>query len=62
MDRERDRGGRLTVGVGGRAAPAGPPTPIAQALWSLGFVALLLHVSPYWERWPRGRGRRRAAD
>lgn len=27
--------------------------PIAQALWSFGFVALLLHVSPYWERWPR---------
>ncbi|MEV7445383.1 acyltransferase [Streptomyces sp. NPDC091204] len=27
--------------------------PIAQALWSLGFVAILLHVSPSWERWPR---------
>ncbi|WP_234332196.1 acyltransferase [Streptomyces sp. NRRL S-87] len=27
--------------------------PIAQALWSLGFVALLLHVSPSWEQWPR---------
>ncbi|MFJ6938672.1 acyltransferase family protein [Streptomyces sp. NPDC101132] len=26
--------------------------PIAQSLWSLGFVALLLHISPYWERWP----------
>ncbi|MFE2345473.1 acyltransferase family protein [Kitasatospora cineracea] len=26
--------------------------PIAQAVWSLGFVALLLHVSPSWERWP----------
>ncbi|MFC9293799.1 acyltransferase [Streptomyces sp. NPDC057011] len=27
--------------------------PIAQALWSLGFVALLLHVSPSWEVWPK---------
>lgn len=27
--------------------------PIAQALWSLGFVAILLHVSPSWERWPK---------
>ncbi|MGW6786360.1 acyltransferase family protein [Streptomyces sp. NPDC054987] len=27
--------------------------PIAQALWSFGFVAILLHVSPSWERWPR---------
>ncbi|WP_329388461.1 acyltransferase [Streptomyces sp. NBC_01351] len=27
--------------------------PIAQALWSLGFVAILLHMSPSWERWPR---------
>ncbi|MFC8954391.1 acyltransferase [Streptomyces sp. NPDC057101] len=27
--------------------------PIAQALWSFGFVALLLHVSPSWEHWPR---------
>ncbi|MFF1408538.1 acyltransferase [Streptomyces sp. NPDC058289] len=27
--------------------------PIAQALWSLGFVAILLHVSPSWDRWPR---------
>lgn len=27
--------------------------PIAQALWSFGYVALLLHVSPSWERWPR---------
>ncbi|MFD7560117.1 acyltransferase [Streptomyces sp. NPDC059835] len=27
--------------------------PIAQALWSLGFVAMLLHVSPSWEQWPR---------
>ncbi|MFB7169908.1 acyltransferase [Streptomyces sp. NPDC056254] len=27
--------------------------PIAQALWSFGFVAVLLHVSPSWERWPR---------
>ncbi|MFB6630293.1 acyltransferase [Streptomyces sp. NPDC056362] len=27
--------------------------PIAQALWSFGFVALLLHVSPSWEEWPR---------
>ncbi|WP_327364038.1 MULTISPECIES: acyltransferase family protein [unclassified Streptomyces] len=27
--------------------------PIAQALWSLGFVAILLHVSPSWEQWPR---------
>lgn len=26
--------------------------PIAQALWSLGFVALLLHISPSWEVWP----------
>ncbi|TDU74962.1 acyltransferase [Streptomyces sp. KS 21] len=27
--------------------------PIAQALWSLGFVAILLHVSPSWKQWPR---------
>ncbi|MEK9521773.1 acyltransferase [Streptomyces venezuelae] len=27
--------------------------PIAQALWSFGFVAILLHVSPSWEQWPR---------
>lgn len=27
--------------------------PVAQALWSLGFVALLLHISPSWERWPQ---------
>ncbi|MFB7944465.1 acyltransferase [Kitasatospora phosalacinea] len=27
--------------------------PIAQALWSFGFVALLLHISPSWEQWPR---------
>ncbi|MEU6757131.1 acyltransferase [Streptomyces sp. NPDC046685] len=27
--------------------------PIAQALWSLGFVAILLHVSPSWEQWPK---------
>ncbi|MFJ7156470.1 acyltransferase [Streptomyces sp. NPDC101118] len=27
--------------------------PIAQALWSLGFVAILLHISPSWDRWPR---------
>ncbi|MFJ4776239.1 acyltransferase [Streptomyces sp. NPDC088762] len=27
--------------------------PIAQALWSLGFVAMLLHISPSWEQWPR---------
>ncbi|MGW2037083.1 acyltransferase family protein [Streptomyces virginiae] len=27
--------------------------PIAQALWSFGFVAILLHVSPSWDRWPR---------
>jgi peptidoglycan/LPS O-acetylase OafA/YrhL len=27
--------------------------PIAQALWSLGFVAILLHVSPSWDQWPR---------
>ncbi|MFF8261489.1 acyltransferase family protein [Streptomyces virginiae] len=27
--------------------------PIAQALWSFGFVAILLHVSPVWDRWPR---------
>ncbi|MQS15608.1 acyltransferase family protein [Streptomyces kaniharaensis] len=27
--------------------------PIAQALWSFGYVALLLHVSPSWEQWPR---------
>ncbi|MFG2234309.1 acyltransferase [Streptomyces sp. NPDC048723] len=27
--------------------------PIAQALWSLGFVAILLHVSPSWKEWPR---------
>ncbi|MEV7521325.1 acyltransferase [Streptomyces sp. NPDC091371] len=27
--------------------------PIAQALWSLGFVAILLHVSPSWDEWPR---------
>ncbi|MGW4380243.1 acyltransferase family protein [Kitasatospora sp. NPDC004531] len=26
--------------------------PIAQALWSFGFVALLLHISPSWEQWP----------
>ncbi|WP_441249063.1 acyltransferase family protein [Kitasatospora sp. McL0602] len=26
--------------------------PIAQALWSFGFVAILLHVSPSWEQWP----------
>ncbi|MFK0235470.1 acyltransferase family protein [Streptomyces vinaceus] len=27
--------------------------PIAQALWSFGFVAILLHAAPSWERWPR---------
>ncbi|MFD6244448.1 acyltransferase family protein [Streptomyces roseolus] len=27
--------------------------PVAQALWSFGFVALLLHISPSWDRWPR---------
>ncbi|MGZ9935724.1 acyltransferase family protein [Streptomyces sp. NC-S4] len=27
--------------------------PIAQALWSFGFVAILLHASPSWARWPR---------
>ncbi|MFH8621250.1 acyltransferase [Streptomyces vietnamensis] len=27
--------------------------PIAQALWSFGFVAILLHVSPSWEQWPK---------
>ncbi|MFG2869700.1 acyltransferase [Streptomyces sp. NPDC048338] len=27
--------------------------PIAQALWSFGFVAILLHISPSWEQWPR---------
>ncbi|GAA4872198.1 acyltransferase [Kitasatospora terrestris] len=26
--------------------------PIAQALWSFGFVAILLHVSPSWDQWP----------
>ncbi|MFC8722463.1 acyltransferase [Kitasatospora sp. NPDC057198] len=26
--------------------------PIAQAVWSLGFVAMLLHLSPSWEQWP----------
>lgn len=32
--------------------------PIAQALWSLVFVAILLHVSPSWDRWPRPLERR----
>jgi hypothetical protein len=27
--------------------------PFAQALWSLGTVALLLHLSPSWSEWPR---------
>ncbi|WP_282703612.1 acyltransferase [Streptomyces sp. CC219B] len=27
--------------------------PLAQALWSLGTVLLLLHVSPSWSEWPR---------
>ncbi|WP_405011190.1 acyltransferase family protein [Kitasatospora sp. NBC_01539] len=27
--------------------------PIAQAVWSFGFVLLLLHLSPSWEQWPR---------
>ncbi|MGW5614835.1 acyltransferase family protein [Streptomyces sp. NPDC003877] len=27
--------------------------PLAQALWSVGTVALLLHVSPSWSDWPR---------
>ncbi|GHA15214.1 acyltransferase family protein [Streptomyces purpurascens] len=27
--------------------------PLAQALWSLGTVFLLLHVSPSWSEWPR---------
>ncbi|MGE7435408.1 acyltransferase family protein [Kitasatospora sp. NPDC001175] len=27
--------------------------PIAQAVWSFGYVLLLLHLSPSWERWPR---------
>ncbi|MFI6641649.1 acyltransferase [Streptomyces sp. NPDC050504] len=27
--------------------------PLAQALWSFGAVALLLHISPSWSRWPR---------
>ncbi|MGW6705569.1 acyltransferase family protein [Streptomyces sp. NPDC054956] len=26
--------------------------PIAQAIWSFGFVLLLLHLSPTWEQWP----------
>ncbi|WP_083646542.1 acyltransferase family protein [Kitasatospora sp. CB01950] len=26
--------------------------PIAQAVWSFGFVAMLLHISPSWEQWP----------
>jgi len=26
--------------------------PIAQAVWSFGFVAMLLHISPSWEKWP----------
>lgn len=26
--------------------------PIAQAVWSFGYVALLLHISPSWDRWP----------
>ncbi|MFE5581712.1 acyltransferase [Kitasatospora sp. NPDC056531] len=26
--------------------------PIAQALWSFGYVAMLLHLSPSWEQWP----------
>lgn len=37
--------------------PSQPTTieswPIAQALWSFGFVAILLHISPSWEQWPR---------
>ncbi|MFJ6707935.1 MULTISPECIES: acyltransferase [unclassified Streptomyces] len=27
--------------------------PVAQAIWSLGAVLLLLHLSPSWETWPR---------
>ncbi|MEU2627319.1 acyltransferase family protein, partial [Kitasatospora sp. NPDC007106] len=27
--------------------------PIAQAVWSFGYVLLLLHLSPSWEQWPR---------
>ncbi|MFD0328584.1 acyltransferase family protein [Streptacidiphilus monticola] len=27
--------------------------PFAQAVWSFGFVLLLLHLSPSWEQWPR---------
>jgi peptidoglycan/LPS O-acetylase OafA/YrhL len=27
--------------------------PFAQALWSVGTVALLLHISPTWAEWPR---------
>ncbi|MEV7020595.1 acyltransferase [Kitasatospora sp. NPDC093558] len=27
--------------------------PIAQALWSFGYVALLLHLSPSWNQWPK---------
>ncbi|HEY5833033.1 acyltransferase family protein [Streptomyces sp.] len=27
--------------------------PPAQAIWSIGFVMLLLHLSPSWEQWPR---------
>ncbi|WP_354643283.1 acyltransferase family protein [Kitasatospora camelliae] len=26
--------------------------PFAQAVWSFGYVLLLLHLSPSWERWP----------
>ena len=26
--------------------------PLAQALWSFGFVVLLLHYSPSWPQWP----------
>ncbi|MEV4611222.1 acyltransferase [Kitasatospora sp. NPDC049258] len=27
--------------------------PFAQAIWSFGYVLLLLHLSPSWETWPR---------
>ncbi|WP_371495004.1 acyltransferase [Kitasatospora sp. NBC_00374] len=27
--------------------------PIAQAVWSFGYVAMLLHLSPSWEQWPK---------
>jgi hypothetical protein len=36
-----------------RIGPDLEAVPLAQAVWSLGCVLMLLHFSPSWEQWPR---------